>query len=543
MRRFLLHLQKSEEGILERKTLPGHVTASGFVLSSDFKKVLLIKHKALGKLIQPGGHVDHDDKTLIDAALREVSEETGVVNLIHVSSIRGSNIPFNIDIHEIPANEKKSEAAHLHYDFQYLFCATGMGDFRESISEIDSAHWVDLEVFSLMNEFRAIAGKIKTAIIENRDSVYFKTLERYFFPKQTSINFVVVAHIVSDVPVFLESLRRIGTVSAVIPKRSSINKQVLEQLREAGYPIFDFGRQNIQEEHFLEKIFNDDKPYIVLDVGGYFANSHLFTVAGKKIIGIVEDTENGFQKYETVIKHEGFPYSVFSVARSPLKKNEDDLVGYSVGYYTEFILRREHLLPRYSRCAIVGYGKVGRGIAKYLFMQGIKPAIFDINPVRMVQAFKDGCTPQSRDDLLSEADVIFCATGSKSITAADFPKLKTGCFIASVTSSDDEFNLQKSSHGYREEEIDQFVTKMIGERNYFYLLNNGNAVNFIVPGDRAGNFIRLVQGELIACVGRLASGFARTGIHELSEKDHMHIASVFLSKYGDVSISEQGTVF
>jgi len=31
-----------------------------------------------------------------------------------------NQFPIDIDIHHIPANDQKSEAAHVHYDFRYL---------------------------------------------------------------------------------------------------------------------------------------------------------------------------------------------------------------------------------------------------------------------------------------------------------------------------------------------------------------------------------------------------------------------------------------
>ena len=68
--------------IFNRKTLPGHITASGFVLSPNMKKILLINHKFLQKLIQPGGHVDETDETIEGAALRDIDRRLGLAALI-----------------------------------------------------------------------------------------------------------------------------------------------------------------------------------------------------------------------------------------------------------------------------------------------------------------------------------------------------------------------------------------------------------------------------------------------------------------------------
>ena len=56
---------------------PGHLTASAFVVSPD-DELLLIFHRKLGIWVQPGGHIEPGDESLLDAARREVAEEVGL---------------------------------------------------------------------------------------------------------------------------------------------------------------------------------------------------------------------------------------------------------------------------------------------------------------------------------------------------------------------------------------------------------------------------------------------------------------------------------
>ena len=96
----------------KRSNKIGHFTASGLVIRDD--KVLLILHPYLGRWFQPGGHID-DGESPIDAAIREVYEETGFVCVLDPRNLE----PIDVDIHEIPSNSKKGEAAHLHIDLLY----------------------------------------------------------------------------------------------------------------------------------------------------------------------------------------------------------------------------------------------------------------------------------------------------------------------------------------------------------------------------------------------------------------------------------------
>ena len=102
----------SSSSPFSRVTTQGHITASGLVIKDD--KALLIFHPYIKRWFQPGGHIDEGESP-IEAAIREVYEETG-----YVCEIDPDNQELlDIDIHEIPANPKKGEPAHLHIDLLY----------------------------------------------------------------------------------------------------------------------------------------------------------------------------------------------------------------------------------------------------------------------------------------------------------------------------------------------------------------------------------------------------------------------------------------
>jgi ADP-ribose pyrophosphatase YjhB (NUDIX family) len=114
---------------------PGHFTASAFVLSPERDALLLILHGKLGLWLQPGGHVEDSDASLLEAARREVAEEVGLTELELLEPA-----PLDVDIHDIPA--RKGEPEHAHFDVRYLFRATT----REvhAGSDAKDARWVKL---------------------------------------------------------------------------------------------------------------------------------------------------------------------------------------------------------------------------------------------------------------------------------------------------------------------------------------------------------------------------------------------------------------
>ena len=124
----------SSKNPYSRSTKQGHITASGLVIKDG--KALLILHPYIKQWFQPGGHID-DGEEPIQAAIREVFEETGVV----CESLNGFLEPVDIDLHEIPENPNKGEGAHLHID---LLFAMRVIEEQESPEGIEKA-WVPFD--------------------------------------------------------------------------------------------------------------------------------------------------------------------------------------------------------------------------------------------------------------------------------------------------------------------------------------------------------------------------------------------------------------
>ena len=65
----------------ERSCVPGHVTASTLVVDHTGTKALLTLHPRLGRWVQLGGHCEPEDGGILEAALREATEESGIDGL------------------------------------------------------------------------------------------------------------------------------------------------------------------------------------------------------------------------------------------------------------------------------------------------------------------------------------------------------------------------------------------------------------------------------------------------------------------------------
>ncbi len=140
----------------ERTLQIGHVTASGWVVSAQRDRVLLMHHRKLDRWFQPGGHCD-GESDVVFVARKEVEEETGISDLKPL--LDGI---FDIDIHLIPASSK--DPAHYHYDIRFLFEADPAQQLIIN-SESKDLKWVLLNDIAHLNNSESIMRMVgKTTV-------------------------------------------------------------------------------------------------------------------------------------------------------------------------------------------------------------------------------------------------------------------------------------------------------------------------------------------------------------------------------------------
>lgn len=162
-RRIILeYVDQYPDTVLTRANEYAHITSSGFVVNADASKVLMAHHNIFQVWAWTGGHADGDGD-LLDVALREAKEETGVEHLRPLSAAIAS-----LDILPVWGHWKRGKfvAAHQHLNASYLLVADDTDDLRVREGENTKVGWLPADrMLELTNEWQM-------------DGVYTKLLER-----------------------------------------------------------------------------------------------------------------------------------------------------------------------------------------------------------------------------------------------------------------------------------------------------------------------------------------------------------------------------
>lgn len=329
------------------------------------------------------------------------------------------------------------------------------------------------------------------------------------------IALIVVSHVIPHKAVLLDALRKIGRVAAVIPKASVHESTTRSEMESTYHEVFraDITKEILREPanaiKFIKSTIRPDEKFIIIDIGGYFApalpNISHDPEIGNMLIGIVEGTANGHHKYEQTVAKCRHP--VFSKAFSPLKSPEDYKVGLSIVRSADMVIRDsdDQTIENLHQYGIIGFGKIGRSIAQHL-PHGKQIMVYDHDPETLAMASAMSLEIAPKRHIIQNADALFLATGNRSMADDDFAAMKSGSYVISCTSADDEIDISTLAANATESEhkgINTFTSPNGHEVN---LLHRGNSVNFkhkavigaeiyLIMAEFLADAIKLIQGE------------------------------------------------
>lgn len=107
---YVAHLAAQPDG-LAKACFPDHLTAGALVLNHDGSQVLLNLHGKAQRWFAFGGHLEPEDDSVAEAALREAVEESGLPDLVL------DPVPVHLSLHEVDFCNPRGTVRHLDVRF------------------------------------------------------------------------------------------------------------------------------------------------------------------------------------------------------------------------------------------------------------------------------------------------------------------------------------------------------------------------------------------------------------------------------------------
>jgi hypothetical protein len=257
---------------------------------------------------------------------------------------------------------------------------------------------------------------------------------------------VSVQHLCSTTEVLFDALLDLNLCPEnlyVLGKCYSTNPAVLVRLRKKGVNVLfsssyfnclmpfdvDFNR-NIDEmikQVILSKDLASFEKIIILDDGGHLLDRiEAFLPEGLPVVGI-EQTSSGFNR----MKDKCLPFPIINLARSWLKLEYESPIIMAL-VFKKLKEKLAELDCNVGKVLLIGFGVLGQKIYEILKDKYLI-SIFDSVPEKST-------IPSDEFKVrLGEFDLIIGCTGSTSLTFDDFRYLKKPVILASISSSDREF--------------------------------------------------------------------------------------------------------
>jgi len=276
----------------------------------------------------------------------------------------------------------------------------------------------------------------------------------------------------------------------------------------------------------------DTEPELVVDDGAELTArilEHRPELAAR-LAGVTEETTTGVARLRAMDAAGKLSFPAIAANDARCKHLFDNR--YGTGQSTLAAIDRLTNLNFAGReFCIVGYGWVGKGLARYAGGQGGRVTVVEIEPVAALEAHMDGHRVARLEDALPDADVVIAATGATDAVPADaIPLLKDGVLLANGGHHERELAIDALGSG---EEVRPGVNEhAIPGGGRAYVLVDGRQTNVAGGDGHPVEIMDLSFSVQALSVHLLASGGLEPGLHRFPTALDVEIARTKLATLG-----------
>ena len=299
--------------------------------------------------------------------------------------------------------------------------------------------------------------------------------------KLKGVRIASILHLEAKTAVFLQTLADSGTeIFATSCNPETTQDDVAAALAE--HPqITVYAWRGESESDYWKNIRQVllSKPDIIIDDGAdgiIYAHEKLSGVISQ-LIGATEETTTGITRIKALSEHGMLRIPVIGVNEGKMKFLFDNR--YGTGESSVFgLLNATNLTIAGKNAVVVGFGWVGKGIAKRLRGMGARVIICEVDPIKAVEAYMEGYRIMRLIDAVKVADFVITATGvNKVVRKEHILEAKNRCIFA----NSGHFNVEIDIEDLNEVKKEYSVLEIAVFNQEGVVLHTTQETDFIIP--------------------------------------------------------------
>jgi adenosylhomocysteinase len=266
----------------------------------------------------------------------------------------------------------------------------------------------------------------------------------------------------------------------------STQDDVCAALAERGVRVFATHDPSDEDfEDYLHRTL-ETGPDLIIDDGAELVGrliEHHPDLMGN-VLGASEETTTGVLKLRAMTTEEVLTFPVLASNDAKMKHLFDNR--YGTGHSSIVaLLSNTNLFLSGKAVVVMGFGWVGRGLAKYADGMGARVIVCEPDPIKLLEAYSEGYEVMNSLQAAGVGDVFLTGTGNLKVLGTEhFARMKDGALLANAGHYDHEFDLaalRQTAAGSRE--VRRNITEYeLPDGKRLHVLARGRLVN-IAAGD------------------------------------------------------------
>jgi adenosylhomocysteinase len=254
------------------------------------------------------------------------------------------------------------------------------------------------------------------------------------------------------------------------------------------------------------------------------------------VIGASEETTTGILKLKAMDAEKALTFPVLAANDARMKHLFDNRYGTGHSSIVS-LLSNTNLFLSGKTVVVMGFGWVGRGLAKYAKGMGARVVICEPEPVKLLEAYAEGYEAMNSLAAAEIGEIFITGTGNlKVLRSEHFARMKDGVLLANAGHYDHEFDLAAlAEEAAAVREVRRNVTEYeMEDGRRFHVLARGRLVNIAAADGHPVEIMDLTFAVQALAAHHLVNHASEMtpGLHTIPDEIDEYVARTKLATLG-----------